>query len=149
MPLCLSSFGNQLMKMLVFAISITELLQLLLKSWLLQLHSCWHWRGHSASRPVLLSAPFSDSCLSCFPDAAIGHSVQLLPALMCFQTRAPGHTSTWKCSMSVSLTVCILIYLHLFFSVEIYCGDWASLELVSCCPRASKADHVHHMRLSW
>lgn len=34
-------------------------------------------------------------------------------------------------------------------SVEIYWGDWASLELVSSCSRASKAGHEHHMRLSW
>lgn len=65
MPPCLFSFGNKLMKTSVFAISLCmlsgELPQLMLKSWLLHLHSCWYWRSCSTSWPVLLSGLFSDS----------------------------------------------------------------------------------------
>lgn len=80
------------------------------------------WRGrlwHSASSHLAIicppaQIPLSDPFFffSCFADAVIGPSVQLLLAPMCFQTLALGRTSTWKCSTNVSLTVCILIYFN-------------------------------------
>lgn len=127
-------FGDKLMKMLVFAIS--KLLSF--PSWCLlsALAPAYFWlqRGHSASWPVLVCGLCSDSHLCCFPGAVIGPSVRLLLALMCFQTRALERTSTWKCSMSVSLTVCILILVcTCLFSRDLLCRlgqPWACLLLL-------------------
>lgn len=129
-----SSLWYKLMKMLMFAIS--KLLSF--PSWCLlsTLAPAYFWlqRGHSASWPVLVCGLCSDSHLCCFPGAVIGPSVRLLLALMCFQTRALERTSTWKYSMSVSLTVCILILVcTCLFSRDLLCRlgrPWACLLLL-------------------
>lgn len=111
--------------------------------------SFWHWRGHLAPCPVLLPGLFSDSPLL-LSRCSNRTQCAVVAGPDVFPDPCPGTYKYLEVQYEcVPYSMYLDIFALVFFSVEIYCGGWASLELVSCCSRASKAGHLHHMRLSW